>query len=74
MTRYLSAEKMVADDFGVPFMMVEGEFVYDAQTKSGQWATMGELSWSTFGGGRLGLGLGQKYRRNAEGHLVKVEG
>lgn len=74
MTRYLSAENRNADDFGIPFMNVKGEVVYDAKTKSGQWATMGELSWSIFGGGRLGLGLGQKYVRDEHGHLNKVEG
>ena len=46
MTRYLSAEKMVADDFGVPFMMVEGEFVYDAATFHVSWATITERSWA----------------------------
>ena len=74
MTRYLSAEKAQKDDFGVHFTNKEGEFVYDAKTKMGPWAMMTEQSFLMYGRGRLGLGLGQKYRRNAEGHLLKVEG
>lgn len=74
MTRYLSAEKMFKDDFDVPFTMAEGEIIYDAKTKSGPCATMSEMSWQFYGTGKLGTGLGQKYRRNAAGELHKVEG
>jgi hypothetical protein len=73
--RYLSAEKLMEDDFGQPFTHQEGEFVYDAATISGPWATMTEQSWKIFGASTvLGLGRGQKYRRDAEGKLWKVEG
>lgn len=73
--RYLSAEKLKQDDFGSPITGEIGETVYDAKTRaSGQWATMTEKSWRAFGSGRLGLGLGQKYVRQANGELHKVEG
>lgn len=74
MTRYLSAEKMLKDDFGVEFTNKEGEIVYDAATFHGPWATMTEQSWKKHGCGVLGLGRGQKYRRNDAGELHKVEG
>jgi hypothetical protein len=70
--RYVSAEKMQADDFGVPFTFEEGEIVYDARTKMGPWATMTEQSWKIHGMGQLGLGMGQKYRRAADGTLPKI--
>lgn len=74
MTRYLSAEKMSKDDFGVEFTNKEGEIVYDAKTLMGPWATMSETSFKKYGNGRLGIGFGQKYRRNDAGELHKVEG
>ena len=74
MTRYLSAEKMSKDDFGVEFTNKEGEIVYDAKTRMGLWATMSETSFKKYGKGRLGIGFGQKYRRNDAGELHKVEG
>jgi len=74
--RYLSAEKAQCDDFNVAFTGLEGETVYDAMTHTGQWAMMTELSWQLYGrpDGKLGLGFGQKYRRNSAGELHKVEG
>ena len=72
--RYHSAEDRNADDFGVPFTTKEGEVVYDARTRHGPWACMTEKSWKQHGVGKLGTGYGQKYVRNAEGHLVKSEG
>lgn len=72
--RYLSAEQMTKDDFDHPFTNREGEIIYDAATIQGPWATMTETSFKMFGRGKLGLGRGQKYRRNAEGHLIKIEG
>lgn len=74
MTRYLSAEKMSKDDFGIPFTNQKGEVVYDAKTKMGPWATMTEQSFGLYGFGSLGLGFGQKYVRDENGHLNKVEG
>lgn len=72
MSRYVSAEVMTHDDFGVPFTMEEGEIVYDARTKKGSWATMTEESWKKHGMGQLGLGMGQKYQRQADGTLPKI--
>jgi hypothetical protein len=72
--RYLSAEDMTADDFGVPFTNRVGEAIYDAKTHNGQWATMTQKSFAAHTNGKLGLGLGQKYVRNAIGHLLKTEG
>lgn len=72
--RYLSAEKMPFDDFGVPFKRQVGEVVYDAKTRQGPWATMTQESYAKHGLGRLGQGLGQKYVRNSRGELHKVEG
>lgn len=75
MTRYYSAEKMDADDFGVSFTKLAGEIVYDARLAgSSAWATMTEQSFKKHGAGKLGLGLGQKYRRDENGHLNKVQG
>lgn len=79
MVRYFSAEKMHGDDFGDAFTKKEGEIVYDATTRGrngrlGQWATMTQKSYDIYGGGRLGTGFGQKYVRNADGELHKIEG
>jgi len=74
MTRYLSAETMTKDDFGVEFTNLEGEIIYDAATVHGPWATMTQTSFDTHGRGTLGLGKGQKYQRNAAGELHKIEG
>ena len=72
--RYLSAEDMTADDFGDRFTFAEGEIVYDAKTMQGPWATMTEKSFKVHGSGKLGLGLGQKYQRQANGQLHKIDG
>ena len=72
--RYLSAERMTADDFGVPFTMKEGELVYDAKTLKGPWATMTEASYRLHATGKLGLGNGQCYKRQANGQLHKIAG
>lgn len=76
MTRYLSAEKMAADDFGVPFTNKPGEVVYDAKTmyRGGCWAIMTEASFKLHAVGTLGKGRGQKYVRQDNGELHKVEG
>ena len=71
--RYLSAEKLAADDFGVPFTGEVGEVVYDAKTHVGSWATMSDTSFLAHGV-RVGTGWGQKYVRQQNGELHKVEG
>lgn len=72
--RYLSAETRITDDFGDRFTMKVDEYVYDGATYRGPWACMTHKSWKTHGCGVLGTGRGQKYQRNAEGHLIKVGG
>lgn len=74
--RYISAEQAAQDDFGDKFTGKKGEVIYDAKTAYGPWAMMTETSWKTHGNPRkaLGLGWGQKYVRNAEGHLIQAEG
>lgn len=74
MERYVSAENLISDDFGVEFTKKEGELVYDAATIMGPWATMTHASFKKYGRGRLGTGNGQKYQRNAAGELHKVGG
>jgi len=74
MTRYFGAEQLDVDDFGVPFTHEEGEAVYDARVSGeSSWATMQQTTFDVYGAG-LGTGIGQKYVRNADGHLIKVEG
>lgn len=74
MTRYLSAENRMTDDFERRFTHKEGELVYDARTRQGPWACMTEESFKEEGAGTLGVGHGQVYRRNKVGELVKVGG
>lgn len=74
MTRYVSAEHRDSDDYGQPLTKQAGEIIYDAQTKLGYWACMNEASYKVFGTGVLGLGHGQKYQRDSEGKLWKVDG
>lgn len=73
MSRYVSAERRTCDDFGTPFTMQEGEHVYDAKVPGGPWGTLAEENFRLMGC-TLGTGRGQKYRRTADGELVKVEG
>ena len=72
--RYLSAEKMSKDDFGDLFTNKPGEVIYDAMTRGGPWVTMTQASFEKHAFGRLGLGFGQKYVRQENGELHKVEG
>ena len=58
------------DDFGIP---IQGEFI-DGMIKDGRWAIMTPQSWEQRGIGTLGLGKGQRYRRQVRGDWLKVEG
>lgn len=53
-----------------------GDVVIDGKTRHGPWALMSEESWviETGTGGKLGLGLGQKYAHQPDGRWLKVEG
>ena len=72
--RYVSAERRTEDDFHEPFTMKEGETVFDAKTKAGPWATMTQRSFAQHSMGKLGTGYCQKYERQKNGELHKVDG
>jgi len=59
-----------ADDFGAP---IKDEFI-DGRIETGQWAVMSPASWKMFGNGKLGTGYGQRYKKQADGKWLKVEG
>lgn len=72
--RYWSGPVPKRDDFGD---MITDTFV-DGKTSSGlpglgRWARMSWTSWLSHGIGRLGVGLGQKYRKQSDGRWLKVE-
>jgi hypothetical protein len=60
------------DDFGD---RIEDEFI-DGKTRYGPWATMTPRSWRIEGVSTapLGPGYGQRYKRQANGRWLKVEG
>ena len=60
----------IHDDFGIPYNNV----MYDAKTKMGPWANMSEESWMKFTNQKLGLGIGQKYKKQIDGRWLKVAG
>lgn len=72
--RYVSAEARTTDDFNGIFTREPGEVVYDAKTVTGQWACMNEDSFHMHTYLELGVGKGQKYVRQENGELHKVEG
>lgn len=51
-----------------------GDTAYDAKTKYGGWCMMSEQSWREHGGGKLGCGYGQKYRKGTDGQFYLSEG
>jgi hypothetical protein len=58
------------DDFGFP---IKDEII-DAVTRYGPWALMSPESWMRNGNGELGTGRGQRYKKQADGKWLKVEG
>jgi hypothetical protein len=58
------------DDFGVP---IKDEFI-DGKTWMGPWAIMTIDSWRRCSYGQLGLGWGQRYKKQEDGRWLKVEG
>jgi hypothetical protein len=58
------------DDFGKP---MEDEFI-DGKTKMGPWAFMTPSSWRRYGIVGLGIGRGQRYKKQPDGQWLKVEG
>lgn len=67
---YWSSPVGAADDFDDPIT----DTIIDGATRMGPWALMTPTSFAVFGINRLGLGLGQKYRKQADGRWLKVEG
>ncbi len=48
-----------------------GEVLYDARTKFGPWATLCSACFPEIGlSTKMGLGLGQRYRKNNEGTYI----
>lgn len=60
------------DDFGAPIK----DIVIDAKTKHGPWALMTPETYAVEGNrpGVFGLGVGQKYQKQADGRWLKIEG
>lgn len=58
------------DDFGVYYDL----YMIDGKTKQGPWANMTMESWKRHGVGKLGLGFGQKYKKQLDGRWLKVAG
>ena len=57
------------DDFGSKIK----DTIVDGRTHNGSWALMTPDNFATFGVG-LGLGRGQKYKKQKDGKWLKVEG
>ena len=58
------------DDFGDT---IKDEII-DGATKLGPWALMTPKSWKIHGHGKLGTGLGQRYKKQKNGKWLKVQG
>lgn len=50
-----------------------GDFLVDGRTRGGPWSVMCDKCADMYGVG-LGLGRGQRYRKNESGDYVKVAG
>lgn len=59
------------DDFG---NTIDNEFVDGAMFRGGPWAIFTPAAYDVVGLGEFGLGLGQKFRKQADGRWLKVEG
>jgi hypothetical protein len=57
------------DDFGAPII---DEFI-DGKTRQGPWAIMAPASYRVLGKG-VGMGRGQRYKKQEDGRWLKVEG
>lgn len=58
------------DDFEDPIK----DIIIDGKTVYGPWALMTPKSFERYGTGRLGLGIGQKFQKQADGKWLKIEG
>jgi hypothetical protein len=68
--KYWSGDLGDHDDFGSTYKNI----MIDGQTKFGRWANMTETNWRIYGVGKLGIGFGQKYQKQADGRWLKIEG
>jgi len=67
--KYWIGDMPELDDFGIKIKNV----VIDGRTKLGPWAMMTPETFKNFGVG-LGLGFGQKYKKQKDGKWLKIEG
>jgi len=67
--KYWTGDVPVKDDFG---MTIGIEFI-DGRTTQGPWAFMTPASHRAYGVG-LGLGRGQRYKKQNDNRWIKVEG
>lgn len=60
------------DDFGA---RITNEFI-DGKSNMGPWGIFSPSSWARHSGtgGKLGMGLGQRYQKQPDGRWLKVEG
>lgn len=70
--QYWLSRVNATDDFGDPVTDV----IIDGKTCFGPWGLMTPKSWARYSGtsGKLGLGMGQKYKKQSDGKWLKVEG
>ena len=59
------------DDFGMP---IHDEFIDGRIAMGSSWAIMSPSTWRMHGVGKLGTGYGQRYKKQADGRWLKVEG
>ncbi len=71
MAKYWTGEIGPGDDFGMP---IHDEFIDGRMKIGGKWANMSPESWKQHGIGVLGTGYGQRYKKQADGKWLKVEG
>ena len=67
--KYWTGDVGTEDDFGAN---IRDEFI-DGKTRRGPWAIMTPSSWRIRGVG-LGIGQGQRYKKQPDGRWLKVEG
>ena len=68
--KYWTGEVGEKDDFG---NVIGDEFI-DGKTREGPWALMSMESWKVHGVRILGVGYGQRYKKQANGRWLKVGG
>ena len=69
--KYWTGDVRPGDDFGMP---VHDEFIDGRMAMGSSWAIMSPSTWRLHGVGKLGTGYGQRYKKQADGRWLKVEG